>query len=39
MKGMEGGADLNADNKITAGELHSFVLEKSRKTVTIQTNP
>ncbi len=25
MKGMEGNADANNDNKITAGELHSFV--------------
>ena len=25
MKGMEGEADKNSDNKITAGELHSYV--------------
>ena len=25
MKGMEGEADSNQDNKITAGELHSYV--------------
>ena len=25
MKGMEGKADANQDNKITAGELHSYV--------------
>jgi len=25
MKGMEGEADKNQDNKITAGELHSYV--------------
>ena len=25
MKGMEGKADANNDNKITAGELHSYV--------------
>ena len=25
MKGMEGEADANQDNKITAGELHSYV--------------
>jgi uncharacterized caspase-like protein len=25
MKGMEGEADANNDNKITAGELHSYV--------------
>ena len=28
MKGLEGDADINSDNKITAGELHSFVQEK-----------
>ena len=28
MLGMEGGADLNADKKITARELQSFVLDK-----------
>ena len=27
MKGMEGGADGNGDNKITAGELHTFVAQ------------
>ena len=25
MKGMEGGADANQDNQITAGELHAYV--------------
>ena len=25
MKGMEGDADANQDNQITAGELHAFV--------------
>jgi len=25
MKGMEGEADANQDNKITAGELHAYV--------------
>jgi len=25
MKGMEGEADKNSDNKITAGELHEYV--------------
>ena len=28
MKGLEGDADINSDNKITAGELHSFVQDK-----------
>ena len=28
MKGLEGDADANNDNQITAGELHSFVTEK-----------
>ena len=28
MLGVEGGAEVNNDNKITARELHSFVLEK-----------
>ena len=27
MKGMEGDADGNGENKITAGELHAFVAE------------
>jgi len=27
MKGMEGGADTNSDNQITARELHSYVRE------------
>ena len=28
MLGVEGGAEVNNDNKITARELHSFVLDK-----------
>ena len=28
MLGMEGGADLNADKKITARELYQYVLDK-----------
>ena len=28
MKGLEGDTDINSDNKITAGELHSFVQDK-----------
>ena len=27
MKGMEGDADANQDNQITAGELHAYVTE------------
>ena len=27
MKGMEGGADTNSDNQITARELHTYVRE------------
>ena len=27
MKGLEGDADNNSDNRITAGELHSYVRE------------
>ena len=27
MKGMEGDADINSDNKITAQELHNYVKE------------
>ena len=27
MKGMEGGADANSDNQITAHELHTYVRE------------
>ena len=30
MKGMEGDADANKDNQITAGELHAYVLRLSR---------
>ena len=28
MRGLEGDADTNNDNQITAGELHSFVTDK-----------
>ena len=28
MRGLEGDADANNDNQITAGELHSFVTDK-----------
>ena len=28
MRGLEGDADVNNDNKITAGELHGFVTDK-----------
>jgi hypothetical protein len=35
MKGMEGDADTNSDNTITAGELHNYIL---RKAIRLQRN-
>jgi hypothetical protein len=31
MKGMEGDADVNKDGKITAGEMHGYLLENVAK--------
>ena len=31
MKGLEGSADLNEDNKITTGELHAFISKKVQR--------
>ena len=39
MLGMEGGADTNNDNKITARELHSFVLEKVERQSQFRQTP
>ena len=39
MLGMEGGADLNADKKITARELHSFVLDKVERQSQFRQTP
>lgn len=39
MLGMEGGADLNADKKITARELHSFVVDKVERQSQFRQTP
>ncbi len=36
MKGMEGGADGNQDGKLTAGELHAYLLDKVNRQAAIQ---
>ena len=39
MLGMEGGADINNDNKITARELHSFVVDKVERQSQFRQTP
>ena len=39
MLGMEGGADLNADNKITARELHEYVVDKVQRQSQFRQTP
>ncbi|MDC1375952.1 caspase family protein [bacterium] len=39
MLGMEGGADLNADNKITARELHEYVVDKVERQSQFRQTP
>ncbi len=39
MLGMEGGADLNADKKITARELHEYVVEKVERQSQFRQTP
>ena len=36
---MEGGADANNDNKITARELHSFVVDKVERQSQFRQTP
>jgi len=39
MLGMEGGADLNADKKITARELHEYVVDKVERQSQFRQTP
>ena len=39
MLGMEGGADSNNDNKITARELHSFLIDKVERQSQFRQTP
>ncbi len=39
MRGLEGEADTNKDNQITAGELHSFVADKVERQSSFQQTP
>ena len=39
MLGLEGGADINNDNKITARELHSFVVDKVERQSQFRQTP